>query len=80
MLYSVSVRLMFLFSYILYRAHGFNVNEIRRVLEFVSTNRVEEDDDISHLNDLLIRANITGYEGYEKLIRSVLHMPFLYFF
>lgn len=60
------------FSFELCRAKGFKLDEIRRILEIMSTNRVENEEEVAKLSQLLLQADITTKdEGYENLMNRV---------
>lgn len=53
-------------------AKGFTLNEIRRILEIMSTNRVENEEEVANLSRLLSQANInSNEEGYDNLMNHV---------
>ena len=53
-------------------AKDFKLNEIRRILEIMSTNRVENEEEVANLSQLLSQSNInSNEEGYEKLMNHV---------
>ena len=60
------------FNFRLNRAKHFKLNEIRRILEIMSTNRVEDEIEVLTLSRLLLQANITSNDHkYEKLMDTV---------
>ena len=53
----------------------FKLDEIRRILEIISTNRVKDEKEILFLSQLLERANISSNnKRYQRLIDSVCNM------
>lgn len=55
------------------RAQRFKLDEIRRILEIMSSNRVDNEDEVSYLSGLLRQANITSNHGrYELLMDAVI--------
>lgn len=68
----VSSKLLKTIPFNFLRAKIFELNEIRRILEIMSTNRVENEDEVANLSQLLFQANISSNEeGYEKLMNHV---------
>ena len=59
------------------RAKNIKVNEIRRILEIISTNRVDDEEEVATLAHLLDEANITSAR-YDQLMRSVFILNFTF--
>ncbi|XP_046649836.1 pickpocket protein 28-like [Daphnia pulicaria] len=54
------------------KTKSLKLNEIRRILEIMSTNRVENEEEVAKLSQLLFQANISSNdEGYEKLMNHL---------
>lgn len=54
------------------RAKNFKLDEIRRILEILSTNRVKNEEEVIRLSQLLVQADISSSnEGYEHLMDRV---------
>jgi hypothetical protein len=68
----VSFKLVKTIPFNFIRAKSLKLNEIRRILEIMSTNRVENEEEVAKLSQLLFQANISSNdEGYEKLMNHV---------
>ena len=59
------------------RAKNIKVNEMRRILEIISTNRVDDEEEVATLAHLLDEANITSAR-YDQLMRSVFILNFTF--
>ena len=54
------------------RGKNFKLEEIRLILEIMSSYQVDPEDDVKYLNELLIKANITSESGkYEEIMNRV---------
>lgn len=59
-------------SFLNIRAKLFNLDELRRIFEILSTNRVDSEQEVAYLSHLLLKANITSNNGrYEHVVNAV---------
>lgn len=58
---------------VIFRGKNFQLDQIRRILEIMTTNRVENEDEVANLGELLRKANITSDDGkYEEILNVVI--------
>ena len=60
-------------NFVILRGKNFQLDQIRRILEIMTTNRVENEDEVANLGELLRKANITSDDGkYEEILNVVI--------
>ena len=56
--------------YVQNRAKGLDLNEVRRILQIIATNRVDNNNELDKFSQILDKANIKS-DHYEKFMHRV---------